>query len=162
MLAFMSHGEFILGLISDTHGLLRAEAIAALQGSHAILHAGDVGQREILEALQKIAPVHAVRGNTDSGTFGESLPQTLALEFAGVSMYMLHNLRELDLKPQAAGFQIVVSGHTHKPLAELKDEVLFVNPGAAGPRRFELPVTVAKINLTARPLQAEFLHLHVK
>lgn len=151
-----------LGLISDTHGLLRKEALDALRGSELILHAGDVGAPEILESLREIAPVVAVRGNNDEGAWAERLPLTEMVEAGGVSIYMLHILDELDLNPRASGFSIVVSGHSHKPGHSVKDGVLFVNPGSAGPRRFQLPVTVARLDLQVRPWRTEFVNVEGK
>lgn len=146
-----------LGLISDTHGLLRKEALDALRGSELILHAGDIGAPEILESLREIAPVVAVRGNNDEGAWAERLPLTEVVEAGGVSIYMLHILDELDLNLKASGFAMVVSGHSHKPAQAVKDGVLYVNPGSAGPRRFQLPVTVARLDLQVRPWRAEFI-----
>jgi putative phosphoesterase len=148
-------------LISDTHSLLRPEAVDALRGSELILHAGDVGKPEILESLKQIAPVIAVRGNVDTAAWANALPETVVVEESSVSIYMLHNLRQLDLKPAAAGFRIVISGHTHKPLHEERDGVLYINPGSAGPRRFDLPVTVARLNLAATPWDLKFIELKV-
>jgi uncharacterized protein len=149
----------ILGLISDTHGLLREEAVCALQGSDLILHAGDVGSPEILEALKSIAPVIAVRGNVDSGKWAQALPMTEAISAGHAMVYMLHILQDLDINPAAGGFQIVISGHSHKPGQTEEDGVLYINPGSAGPRRFYLPVTVARLNLEVRPWKVEFIHL---
>ena len=146
-----------VGLISDTHGLLRDEALQALQGSELIVHAGDVGRPEILEALRAIAPVIAVRGNVDTDPWCESLPLAEHVVTNGARLYVLHNLNELDLKPRAAGFDIVISGHTHRPVEFEKDGVLYINPGSAGPRRFELPTTVARLRVGARPWQVEFV-----
>lgn len=151
-----------LGLISDTHGLLRNEAIEALRGSELILHAGDVGDPEILKKLRSIAPVIAIRGNIDTDPWADTLPATEAVSAAGVNIYMLHNLESLDLVPEGAGFAIVLSGHSHKPMQELRRNVLYINPGSAGPRRFQLPVTVARLDLTAHPLQAEIISLETK
>ena len=148
-----------LGLISDTHGLLRKEALDALRGSDLILHAGDVGAPEILESLREIARVVAVRGNVDEGAWAEALPVTEVVDAGGVSIYMLHILDELDVNPQASGFSIVVSGHSHKPGQSVKDGVLYVNPGSAGPRRFQLPVTVARLDLQVQPWQVEFVNV---
>ena len=146
-----------LGLISDTHGLLRDEAVRALQGSDLILHAGDVGAAAILEALRQVAPVIAVRGNVDEGRWAEALPQAELVAAGSVTIYMLHILQELDINPQAAGVSIVVSGHSHKPEQREKDGVLYVNPGSAGPRRFQLPVTVARLDVDTRPWKVEFI-----
>jgi putative phosphoesterase len=148
-----------IGLISDTHGLLRPEATAALEGSQLIIHAGDVGSPEILVALGNIAPVIAVRGNIDTGAFGASLAETAIVEADDKSIYVLHNLRQLDLNPVASGITIIVSGHSHQPGHFFRDGVLYINPGAAGPRRFKLPVTVAKLDLKRNPLQPEFIEL---
>lgn len=150
-----------IGLISDTHGLLREEAIEVLRGSDLILHAGDVGKPEILETLKQIAPMVAVRGNVDTAAWANTLPLTAVAEAADILIYVLHDLHQLDLKPAAAGFHIVVSGHTHKPLREERDGVLYINPGSAGPRRFNLPVMVARLNLAATPWAFEFVELKV-
>jgi putative phosphoesterase len=149
----------ILGLISDTHGLLREEAVRALRGSDLILHAGDVGGPEILKRLETIAPVVAVRGNVDTDAWGRSLPLTEAISAGPSMIYMIHILQDLDINPAAGGFQIVVSGHSHKPGQAKKDGVLYINPGSAGPRRFYLPVTVARLDLAAKKWNAEFIHL---
>jgi putative phosphoesterase len=135
----------LIGVISDTHGLLRAEAIEAMRGSEQIIHAGDVGSPEILEQLAAVAPVTAVRGNIDKEDSLRKLPETQVLELGGISMYVLHDLTELDLKPKAAGFAVVVSGHSHVPKQETRDGVLYFNPGSAGPRRFKLPVSVGRL-----------------
>lgn len=149
----------LLGLISDTHGLLRPEAVTALQGCKVIIHAGDVGDPVILDKLAAIAPVHAVRGNVDTEPWASSLPRTQVLQLEGISIYVLHNLGELDLNPQAAGFQIVVSGHTHKPDAHRRDGVLYIDPGSAGPRRFSLPITIARLDLLHSPFNPKFFPL---
>jgi uncharacterized protein len=137
-----------IGLISDTHGLLRPEAVRALAGVSHIIHAGDIGGAEILEALRKIAPVYAVRGNNDKGPWAAAIPLCEALELEGVSIHVLHDLKEIDLDPKAAGFDVVVSGHSHKPTVDERDGVTFINPGSAGPRRFKLPVTVGYLDIT--------------
>jgi uncharacterized protein len=146
-----------LGLISDTHGLLRDEAVRALRGSDLIFHAGDVGAREILDTLKSIAPVVAVRGNVDTGDWAKALPSTELIEVGPVAIYMLHILQDLDIDPAAAGIHIVVSGHSHMAGQTEKGGVLYVNPGSAGPRRFQLPVTVARINLRFRPWMVEYV-----
>ncbi len=133
-----------IGLISDTHGLLRPEALEFLRGSRHILHAGDIGRPDILQALAKIAPVTAVRGNID-GAWADAVPQTERVQFGKASIYMIHNIAELDIEPKAAGVQVVVSGHSHKPLIEDREGVLYVNPGSAGPRRFSLPVAAGEL-----------------
>jgi uncharacterized protein len=137
-----------IGLISDTHGLLRPEAVRALAGVSHIIHAGDIGGPEILAELQKIAPVYAVRGNNDKGPWAAAIPLYEALDLEGVSIHVLHDLKEIDLDPKAAGFDVVVSGHSHKPTVNERDGVTFVNPGSAGPRRFKLPVTVGYLDIT--------------
>ncbi len=151
-----------IGLISDTHGLLRHEAVQALRGSELIIHAGDVGKPEILEELRKIAPVIAVRGNVDTEPWALALPETAVVEAGAATIYVLHDVNALDLNPAASGFRIVVSGHSHKPGKTERDGVLYVNPGSAGPRRFQLPVTVARLNLEEKPLNPEFVDLEVR
>ncbi|MGB8835007.1 MAG: metallophosphoesterase family protein [Candidatus Sulfotelmatobacter sp.] len=135
----------LIGVISDTHGLLRPEAVDALRGVEHIIHAGDVGDPEILERLRVIAPVTAVRGNIDKGVWADKLRETEVVEFGGVLFFALHDLAQLDLKPEAAGFAAVVSGHSHVPKQETRHGVLYFNPGSAGPRRFKLPVSVGKL-----------------
>jgi uncharacterized protein len=151
--------RIVLGVISDTHGLLRPEAVRALRGSDRILHAGDVGAPEILSALAQIAPVTAVRGNVDTAPWAHALPETEVVEAAGVSIYILHDLSQLDLKPQAAGFRVVVYGHSHQPKMEEKNGVLYFNPGSAGPRRFKLPVSVGRLMIEAGKVRAKLLEL---
>jgi uncharacterized protein len=149
----------ILGLISDTHGLLRAEAVEALRGSDLILHAGDVGDPAILVELRKLAPVVAVRGNVDTEQWAQALPLTELVSAGSATVYIQHILQDLDINPAAAGVDIVVTGHSHKPGTIEKDGVLYVNPGSAGPRRFQLPVTVARLDLLVRPWKVEFIDL---
>ena len=151
----------IIGVISDTHGLLRPEAVRALEGSNYIIHAGDVGDPAILSRLNQIAPVTAVRGNIDIESWARKLPQNDALEVGGISIYVLHNLAELDLKPEAAGFAAVVYGHTHVPKIETKRGVLYFNPGSAGPKRFRLPVCVGRITVQNGTLKAHLTELKV-
>lgn len=148
-----------IGLISDTHGLLRKEALGALHGSELILHAGDVGKPEILEVLRKIAPVVAVRGNVDTQEWARELPATAIAEAGAIRIYMLHDVKQLDLNPAAAGAQIVVSGHSHQPGKTERGGVWYINPGSAGPRRFQLPVTIALLNLEETPWSLEFVKL---
>jgi uncharacterized protein len=148
-----------IGLISDTHGLLREQALRALEGSELIIHAGDVGDPTILDALKSIAPVFAVRGNTDTEPWAQALPDTEILELGAATIYILHDLHALDLDPAAAGLQVVVSGHSHKPASAESRGVLFINPGSAGPRRFDLPVTVARLDLGRKPWKVEFADL---
>jgi uncharacterized protein len=151
----------LLGLISDTHGLLREEAVAALRGCDLILHAGDVGDAAILSRLRDTAPVVAIRGNVDTEAWAEKWPATEVVSAAGVQIYMLHDVKRLDLTPEAAGFDVVLSGHSHQPGQDVRRGVLYVNPGSAGPRRFKLPITVAKLDLRVRPLRAEIIELAV-
>jgi putative phosphoesterase len=148
-----------IGVISDTHGLLRPEAIEALRGSEHIIHAGDVGDPAILEKLREIAPVTAVRGNVDGGIWGRTLPLTTVLQVSGVSIYVLHILDDLDLKPEAAGFAAVIYGHSHKPHTETKNGVLYFNPGSAGPRRFDLSVTVGRLRIRRAAIESEIVQL---
>lgn len=148
-----------IGVISDTHGLLRPEAVNALRGVSQILHAGDVGAPEILEKLSEIAPVTAVRGNVDRDAWARKLPHSEVVEVDGVSIYMLHILDELDLKPEAAGFRVVIYGHSHVPKSEVKKGVLYFNPGSAGPRRFTLPVTVGKLVVKNGQVSSEIVDI---
>ena len=137
----------IIGVISDTHGLLRPEAVDLLRGSNHILHAGDIGSSEIIPALRKIAPVTAIRGNIDTQAWTKEFPETEVVELAGLHIYMIHDVKALDLNPRAAGFAAVISGHSHQPKEERKDGVLYFNPGSAGPRRFKLPISVGQIEI---------------
>lgn len=148
-----------VGIISDTHGLLRPEASAALQGSEFIVHAGDIGKAEIIEALSEIAPVTAVHGNIDKGETRALYPHDAVLQVSGCYIYILHIIDELKIDPVAAGFQVVVYGHSHKPAIDRKDGVLYVNPGSAGPRRFSLPVAVATLTISESGIDAEILDL---
>ena len=141
--------------------MLRAEAIDALRGSDRIIHAGDVGAPEILDRLSAIAPVTAVRGNIDKAAWAQRLPATEILEAGGISIYVLHDLAKLDLKPKAAGFAVVISGHTHVPKQEMRDGVLYFNPGSTGPRRFKLPVSIGKLVVENGRVQGELLQLEV-
>jgi hypothetical protein len=149
----------IIGVISDTHGLLRPEALAALQGSHYIIHAGDIGDPQILDKLAEIAPVTAVRGNVDHGAWAKKIPETNVLEIGKISLYILHSIEELDLKPETANFAAVVYGHSHLPKQEWKNGVLYFNPGSAGPRRFKLPVSVGLLLMTNGKLEPEIVKL---
>lgn len=146
-------------MISDTHGLLRPEALDNLRGVHAIVHAGDVGDPEILTQLRQVAPVTAVRGNIDTASWSRNLPETEVLEIGGVSLYVLHNVQELDLDPLAAGFAAVIFGHSHKSLIEMRKGVLFFNPGSAGPRRFNLPISLGKLTVRNGKARAELIEL---
>jgi putative phosphoesterase len=151
----------LVGVISDTHGLLRPQALDALRGSDLIIHAGDVGKPEVLEALRALAPVHAVRGNVDHGSWAARLPMTEVVEVGGHRLYVLHVIDELDLDPPTAGFAAVIYGHSHKPSIETRDGVLWLNPGSAGPRRFDLPVSLAKITVADGELRPELIMLAV-
>jgi len=151
--------SILIGVISDTHGLLRAEALAALRGSEHIIHAGDVGAPEILDELSATAPVTAVRGNVDKGAWARKLPETEVVELGGISVYVLHDLAQLDLKPEAAGFKVVISGHSHVPKQETREGVLYFNPGSAGPRRFTLPVSVGRLTVEGGKVRAEIVKI---
>jgi putative phosphoesterase len=150
----------LVGLISDTHGLLRPEALAALQGSDLIIHAGDVGRPEVLDRLREVAPTFAVRGNIDTQPWAAALPMTEAVEAGPHLIWVLHDIAQLDLDP-TVGFAAVVYGHSHKPSIETRDGVLYVNPGSAGPRRFRLPVTVARLRVTSAGHRPEMVELDV-
>jgi uncharacterized protein len=149
--------SILIGVISDTHDLLRPEAIAALRGSQHIIHAGDIGAPEILDQLAAIAPVTAVRGNVDKSAWARKLPETEVVEAGDISIYVLHDLTRLDLKPEAAGFHVVVSGHSHIPKQELRAGVLHFNPGSAGPRRFKLPVSVGRLIVAGKKVRGEII-----
>jgi uncharacterized protein len=146
-----------IGVISDTHGLLRPESLAALRGSEHIIHAGDVGAPEILETLAAMAHLTAIRGNVDKAAWARTLTETEVLEIGGISIYVLHDLGRLDLKPGAAGFQVVISGHSHVPKQEMRNGVLYFNPGSAGPRRFKLPVTVGRLTVEGGNIRGEIV-----
>jgi putative phosphoesterase len=146
----------LIGVISDTHGLMRPEALQALAGSQLIVHAGDIGNPEILDTLRTIAPVVAVRGNIDAAS---ALPESELIEQEGKSIYILHDLNQLDLDPAAAGIHAVISGHSHKPSIRTAAGVLYLNPGSAGPRRFKLPITVARLHVSSGELDAERIDL---
>ncbi len=148
-----------IGVIADTHGLLRPEAQRALHGVQLIIHAGDVGAPEILSQLKRIAPVFAVRGNVDTQPWAMELPLNTVVETSGCSFYVLHNLQELDLNPRAAGFDAVITGHTHQAAQRLEAGVLYLNPGSAGPRRFHLPITLALLEVTKQPWNVEIVSL---
>jgi putative phosphoesterase len=148
-----------IGVISDTHGLLRPEALHALKGSDYIVHAGDIGDPAILRPLREIAPVTAVRGNVDREPWAKRIPLTAALEVGEVLLYVLHKLEDLDLKPEAAGFSAVIYGHSHTPKQEVTAGVLYFNPGSAGPRRFRLPISVGKLGIAGKKISAELIEL---
>lgn len=149
----------IVGLIADTHGLLRPEALAALKDADLIIHAGDASRVEILEALRGLAPVRAVRGNVDRGAWAEELPKDELVEVGEIGIYVYHGHEELDLDPKAAGCGVVVSGHSHKPGITKKQGILYLNPGSAGPRRFKLPVTLMRLYLSGKAVRPELVHL---
>ena len=151
-----------IGVISDTHGLLRAEALEALQASDVIIHGGDIGKGDIIETLSDIAPVSAVHGNIDKGETRALYPHDAVVEIDGCYIYVLHIIDELKIDPVAAGFQVVVYGHSHKPAIERKEGVLYVNPGSAGPRRFSLPVSVAMLTLDNGKIEAQIVELELK
>jgi putative phosphoesterase len=151
----------LLGVLSDTHGLLRPEAIAKLAGVDHLVHAGDIGTPEILDQLREIAPVTAVRGNNDRGAWAKDIPETQLLEMGGRRLYVLHDLSQLDLEPAAGGIAVIIAGHSHRPSAVEKNGVLFLNPGSAGPRRFKLPISVATLRIDATSVRAEIHELRI-
>jgi len=148
-----------VGVISDTHGLLRPEALAFLLGSDRIVHAGDVGDPAILDELSTIAPVTAVRGNVDTATWAAALPETQVLDVAGVRIYVLHDLAQLNIRPAALRIGVVISGHSHKPLTERRGGVLYLNPGSVGPRRFSLPISIAELTIADGRVDARIVQL---
>ena len=148
-----------VGVISDTHGLLRPEALDALQGSDLILHAGDVGPRDILDRLREVAPVVAVRGNVDTAPWTTALRLSEIVDAGGLQLFMLHDRAQLDFDPTAAGFAVVIFGHSHRPEADTRNGVLYLNPGSAGPRRFTLPITLARLTIAGGTVTHELVHL---
>jgi uncharacterized protein len=157
----MPGDKILVGVISDTHGLLRSEAVAALKGADLIIHAGDVGAPEVIDALRKLAPTYVVRGNVDKAHWAGALPMTAKVEVGGLVFHVLHDISELDLDPGAAGYAAVVYGHSHRPSIEMREGVLFLNPGSAGPRRFKLPVSIAKVSIAGQQLRPEIVELPV-
>jgi uncharacterized protein len=157
----MAAGDVTVGVISDTHGLIRPQAVAALVGCDLIIHAGDVGKPEVLERLRELAPTFVVRGNIDTGSWAARLPLTQRLEVGALRLFVLHEIAQLDLDPASAGFAAVVFGHSHRPLIETRGGVLFLNPGSAGPRRFRLPITIARIRVSDRQMRPEIVELQV-
>lgn len=151
----------IIGVISDTHGLLRPQAVEALQGSDMIVHGGDIGSADVVKRLSTIAPVVAIRGNVDREEWANEFPLTETIDVQGRIIYILHNLKELEFDPKVAGISIVISGHSHKPRLDKKDDVLYLNPGSAGPRRFKLPLSVARLQLTSQEIDAQILELTI-
>ena len=150
-----------IGLISDTHGLVRDEALAALDGCQHIIHAGDIDTPDVLETLRRLAPVTVVRGNNDRGTWADSIPVFDVVEFGVVSVYVRHDEAELDIDPVAAGFRVMVFGHSHRPMVEAREGILFVNPGSAGPRRFKLPIAVGELLISGDRVDARIIELGV-
>jgi putative phosphoesterase len=150
-----------IGVISDTHGLLRPEALAFLQGCDRIVHGGDIGDPRLLEALAAIAPLTVVRGNNDGAAWADGVPETALLEVGGLRLFAIHDVALLRIDPVAEGIQVVVSGHSHRPLAEQRGPVLYLNPGSAGPRRFKLPITVARVKTSGRHIRADIVDLGV-
>jgi putative phosphoesterase len=148
-----------IGLISDTHGLLRPEALAALKGVELIVHAGDIGKSEVLDRLQSIAPVAVIKGNNDTAPWARHIPEILDVHVKNRTIRVIHNVRDSESNLRAAGIDVVISGHSHKPSVDTRDNVLFVNPGSAGPRRFKLPVTVGLLLLQKAHTHAEIIHL---
>ena len=148
-----------LGVISDTHGLLRPEALTVLRGCDRIVHAGDIGKADVLSTLSQIAPVVAVRGNNDHGAWADRLAETELFEFGGAFIYAIHDLSLLDIEPSAAGVQVVICGHSHKPLIEHRDGVIYLNPGSAGPRRFRLPIALAELSVIGGEVSARIVEL---
>jgi putative phosphoesterase len=150
-----------VGLISDTHGLLRPQALQFLRGSDFIVHAGDICDPDVLKALEALAPLTVVRGNNDKGDWAQEISETQVLQVGEVSIYVLHDLAALDLDPVAAGFQVVVSGHSHRPSIEERSGVLYVNPGSAGPRRFKLPIAVAELQIAGQSVKPKIVELKI-
>ena len=148
-----------IGLVSDTHGLLRPQACDFLQGSHHIIHAGDIGNPSVLQELAAIAQVTAVRGNNDTEQWAEALPASEWLQFGEVNIYVLHDLSELNIEPKAAGISVVISGHSHKPSIDEREGVLYINPGSAGPRRFKLPIAAAELVIVGTSVTPRIMHL---
>jgi putative phosphoesterase len=149
----------LIGLISDTHGLLRPEALAALQGCERIIHAGDIGKPAVLDGLRALAPLEVIRGNIDTADWAQALPERLDLHIGGLRLHVLHDLKELSVDPVAAGIDVVIAGHSHQPKIERRDGVLYINPGSAGPRRFRLPISLALLRLEGGNAQAELIRL---
>ncbi|HEU4380725.1 MAG TPA: metallophosphoesterase family protein [Hyphomicrobiaceae bacterium] len=157
----MQHSKTVVGLISDTHGLLRPQAIAALRGSDLIIHAGDIGKLEVIDQLRTVAPTMAVRGNVDVGGWAAQFPATEAVKVGELTFWVLHEISQLDFGTAAAGLAAVVYGHSHQPSLETRAGLLYINPGSAGPRRFKLPVTVARVSVTGRQIHPEIINLDV-
>jgi putative phosphoesterase len=150
-----------IGIISDTHGLVRPEALAALRNSELIIHAGDIGSPEVLNALEQIAPVLAIKGNNDRDSWAKKLPDILSVDVNAIAICVIHNVNELKIRPASTEFQVVISGHSHKPSAVTREGVLFINPGSAGPRRFKLPIAVARLNIKREKRQAKIVEIEI-
>lgn len=148
-----------IGVIADTHNLLRPEALAALRDCDRLLHLGDIGKPEILDALRELAPLDVVRGNNDRDAWADDIPETLTLEIGGKRLYLIHDLKQLPIDPRAEGIDMVLAGHSHKPLHEVRDGVLYLNPGSAGPRRFKLPISLAILRIGDGRIEAELIDL---
>jgi putative phosphoesterase len=149
----------IIGVISDTHGLVRKQALEAIEGSQLIIHAGDVGDPKVLEILEQIAPVYAVRGNTDRGRWAQALPMTQVVEVEDIDIFVIHDIGMLNLDPKAAGFNVVIYGHSHIPKEEWRDGILYFNPGSAGPKRFQLPICLGRMKITQGNIDVELVSL---
>lgn len=159
MLRVRATGKKLIGVISDTHGLLRPEVSNAFAGVCLILHAGDIGKPEIVEKLKAIAPVIAVRGNNDNGTWARAIPETELAQIDRVRIYIVHNVQDVDFNPEERRIQIVISGHSHRPSIDRRNTVLFMNPGSAGPRRFKLPITVGRLTIQGSTVDGEIINL---
>jgi len=151
----------LIGVISDTHGLIHPEAVQALRGADLIIHAGDIGKPDVIEALKSIAPVVAIRGNNDKGSWARRFPETAIVEVGKIRIYVIHNVKELEIDPSTAGFRVVISGHSHRPSVVERDGVLFLNPSSAGPRRFKLLVAVARLRIRGKSVSPQILELAV-
>jgi uncharacterized protein len=150
-----------IGLVSDTHGWVRPEALAALKGSEVIIHAGDIGKAEVLDSFGSIAPVIAIKGNNDRNLWAKKVPDGLNLEINGIKIHVIHNVKDLEAHPAHDGIRIIVSGHSHKPGVVERDGVLFINPGSAGPQRFKLPIAVAKLRIERGRVRGEIIELKI-
>jgi putative phosphoesterase len=152
--------EYLVGVISDTHGFIRPEVVKAFEEVDCLIHAGDIGKPEVLEELRAVAPVAAVRGNMDRGQWAQEIPETEVLEIGEVLLYVVHDIHRLDLDPVTAGFSVVLSGHSHEPSIEKRNGVLYLNPGSAGPRRFRLPVCLAILHICGKSLDVQLVTLN--
>ncbi|MBI4490120.1 MAG: metallophosphoesterase family protein [Deltaproteobacteria bacterium] len=151
----------LIGVISDTHGLIRPESLRALRGAELIIHAGDIGKPEVIETLKSVAPVVAIRGNNDKGSWARRFPETAVVEVGKVRIYVIHDVKELEIDPATAGFRVVISGHSHRPSVLRQNGVLYLNPGSAGPRRFKLPIAVARLRVRGESVSARIIELAV-